>query len=138
MATRGQRDPGATTHTTSADHPHQAEHSAGELTQITRAMVAIYKEQFGRGPTHAHSHYAGPHAVVCLLEGTLTPVEKSLAALGEVHQLQSLRQLFQAAAQDQFRTAVEEITGRSVVSFLSANDVRSDVASEMFVFAPST
>ncbi|HEV7564668.1 MAG TPA: Na-translocating system protein MpsC family protein [Microbacteriaceae bacterium] len=95
MATRGQRDPGCTT---SADHPYPAEHHAGELTQITRAIVVIYKERFGCGPNFAHSDYAGRNAIVCLLEGTLTPVEKRLVAIGEIQQLQNLRQLFQAAA----------------------------------------
>jgi len=107
-----------------------------ELTRITRVMISIYKHQFGRGPNFAHSYYAGPDAIVCILEGTLTPVEKTLAAIGEIQQLQNLRQLFQAAAEGEFRSGVEEITGRRVVSFLSANDVRTDVASEMFVFAP--
>jgi uncharacterized protein YbcI len=134
MATHGQD--GDQTAGTVPDEPHPAEHSSGELTQITRAMVSIYKHQFGRGPNFAHSYYAGSNAIVCLLEGTLTPVEKSLAAMGEIQQLQNLRQLFQAAAEDEFRAAVEEITGRDVVSFLSANDIKSDIASEMFVFAP--
>ena len=65
---------------------------AGQLTQVTRAIVSIYKEQFGRGPNHARSHYAGPDSIVCYLEETLTPVERSLVALGELHRLQDLRQ----------------------------------------------
>jgi uncharacterized protein YbcI len=136
MAAHGHHDTGATAGTTGPDDSHPLAHGAGELTQITRAMVSIYKHQFGRGPNFAHSYYAGPNAIVCLLEGTLTPVEKSLVAIGEVQQLQNLRQLFQAAAEDEFRAAVEEITGRQTTAFLSANDVRNDVASEMFVFAP--
>jgi uncharacterized protein YbcI len=112
------------------------ERQAGELTQITRAIMAIYKEQFGRGPRHAHSHYAGPNTIICVLEGTLTPVEQSLVQLGEVRELQNLRQLFQAAAETSFRESVEAITGRTTVSFMSGNDVVNDVASEIFVFAP--
>ena len=119
-----------------AENAVAPESQPGELTRVTRAMISIYKHQFGRGPNFAHSYYAGPNAIVCLLEGTLTPVEKSLAAIGEVQQLQNLRQLFQAAAEHEFRAAVEEITGRQTTAFLSANDVRNDVASEMFVFAP--
>ena len=110
--------------------------AAGQLTQVTRAIVAIYKDQFGRGPNHARSHYAGPDSIVCYLEETLTPVERSLVTLGELHRLQDLRQLFQYAAEDAFRSAVEEITGRTVVSFMSGNDVTNDVASEIFIFAP--
>jgi uncharacterized protein YbcI len=105
----------------------------GQLSRITRAMVAIYKEHFGRGPMHAHSHYAGGDIVICILEGTLTPVERSIANLGEQQRLQDLRQLFQSATEPTFRAVVEEITGRRVVSFMSGNDVQTDVASEIFV-----
>ena len=30
-----------------------------ELQEVTNAMVRIYKEQFGRGPTKARTNYAG-------------------------------------------------------------------------------
>jgi uncharacterized protein YbcI len=109
----------------------------GQLTQITRAMVAIYKDHFGRGPVHARTHYAGPNVVICVLEGTLTPVEQSLAKLGEKQRLQDLRQLFHSATEQTFRAVVEEITGRRVVSFMGGNDVRNDVASEIFVLEPT-
>jgi uncharacterized protein YbcI len=109
---------------------------AGELTQITRAIVAIYKDQFGRGPRHAHSHYAGPNTIICVLEGTLTPVELTLTQMGKIRELQNLRQLFQAAAEITFRESIEAITGRTTISFMSGNDVANDVASEIFVFAP--
>jgi uncharacterized protein YbcI len=78
----------------------------GQLTQITRAMVAIYKEQFGRGPRHAHSHYSGPNAVVCFLEGTLTPLERKLAEEGEHQRLREIRLWFQYSAEASFRGAV--------------------------------
>jgi uncharacterized protein YbcI len=112
------------------------ETEASELTLITRAMIKIYKEHFGRGPKNAHSHYAGQNTIICVLEGTLTPVEKSLVELGELRDLQNLRQLFQAATEPTFRSVVEEITGRQTVGFMSGNDNPNDLASEIFVLAP--
>lgn len=94
--------------------------------------MGVYKAQFGRGPVTAHTHFAGPDVVVCILEGTLTPIERALVDLGQERQLQDIRQLFQSAAEQQFRDIIEEITGRAVVSFMSGNDVRNDVASEIF------
>jgi uncharacterized protein YbcI len=114
-----------------SEEPTRAQ-PASELTQITRAIVGIYKAQLGRGPVVAHTHYAGSDIVVCILEGTLTPIERTLVDLGQERQLQDIRQLFQAAAELQFRAVVEDITGRTVISFMSANDVRNDVASEIF------
>jgi uncharacterized protein YbcI len=109
----------------------------GQLTQITRAMVAIYKEQFGRGPRHAHSHYSGPNAVVCFLEGTLTPLERKLAEQGEHDRLREIRLWFQYSAEASFRGAVEVATGRKVVGFISGIDTGADISIETFVLDPA-
>jgi uncharacterized protein YbcI len=105
----------------------------GQLTQITRAMVAIYKDQFGRGPTHARSHYAGPDIIICALEDTLTPIERTLVSIGEHQRLRDIRMLFQHTAEEQFRGAVEQITSRKVTAFTSGFDTIADVATETFV-----
>jgi uncharacterized protein YbcI len=109
-----------------------------QLTQVTRAMVAIYKEQFGRGPRSAHSHYAGSDSIVCFLEGSLTPVEQTLAVIGEEQRLRDIRGLFQHAAEDTFRSAIEAITGRRVVAFISGIDTKVDISSEIFLLEPSS
>jgi uncharacterized protein YbcI len=111
-------------------------HRASQLLQVSRAMVRIYKEQFGRGPERVRSHYAGPDAIVCFLENTLTPVERSLDALGEKQRLRDMRMLFQYAAENEFRSAIEQITGRKVIAFVSGIDTTADVASELFTFQP--
>jgi uncharacterized protein YbcI len=103
------------------------------LAQVSRAMVRIYKEQFGRGPESARSHYAGPDTIVCLLTESLSPVEISMRDMGEAQRLRDIRMLFQYATEDRFRGAVEEITGREVLSFISGVDVERDVACELFV-----
>jgi uncharacterized protein YbcI len=112
------------------------ERVTSQLMQVSRAMVRIYKEQFGRGPERVRSHYAGPDAIVCFLEQTLTPVERTLAAIGEQQRLRDMRMLFQYAAEAEFRGAIEEITGRRVSAFVSGIDVDADVASELFTFEP--
>jgi hypothetical protein len=45
--------------------------------------------------------------------------------------------LFQYTAESAFRGAVEEITGRRVVAFTSGFDTNADVATEVFLLAPS-
>jgi uncharacterized protein YbcI len=112
------------------------ERAAWQLKEISRAMTQIYKEQFGRGPEHVRSHFAGPDAVVCFLENTLTPVERSLTTLAEHARLRDMRMLFQYAAEQEFRGAVEQVTGRKVTAFVSGIDVEADVASELFILAP--
>src|SRR5918992_599400 len=108
-----------------------------ELSELSNAMVRIYKEQFGRGPTKARSVYAGPDAVLCTLENSFTPAEESLARMGEHHRLRDTRMFFQYATEKEFIETVEQITGRKVRAFVSGVDVEHDLSSEVFYLEPS-
>src|SRR4051795_3391885 len=74
---------------------------------VSNAMVKLYKEQFGRGPTKARTHFAGPDTIVATLQDSLTPAERNLAALGENQRLRDVRMFFQYATEHEFRAAVE-------------------------------
>ncbi|MFZ1995636.1 MAG: Na-translocating system protein MpsC family protein, partial [Solirubrobacteraceae bacterium] len=104
----------------------------------SRAMVQIYKDQFGRGPTKVRSSYAGPDTLVCILEHTFTPAERNLQAMGEHQRLRDIRLLFQYAEEARFTEPVERITGRQVMAFISGIDTNADIACEMFVLHPET
>ena len=108
-----------------------------ELAELSNAMVRIYKEQFGRGPTKARSVYAGPDAVLCTLENSFTPAEQTLVRMGEHQRMRDTRMFFQYATEDEFRGTVEQITGRKVTAFVSGVDVERDVSSELFYLEPS-
>ncbi len=103
---------------------------------VSNAMVRIYKEQFGRGPTKARTNFAGPDTVVATLEDSLTPAERNLARLGEHQRLRDMRMFFQHASEEQFCAAVEEITGRKVWAFVSGIDTSKDVSTEVFYLEP--
>lgn len=100
--------------------------------EISREMVRLYKELFGRGPTKARTEFAGPDIVVCSLENSFTPAERSLAEMGEHQRLRDTRMYFQAATADKFREIVERLTGRKVRAFVSGLDAGKDVCSEVF------
>lgn len=104
--------------------------------EISREMVRLYKEQFGRGPTKARTEFAGSDIVICTLEHSLTPAEQSLVAMGEHQRLRDTRMYFQHATEHQFRDAVERITGRPVRAFVSGIDTCVDVSSEVFHLGP--
>jgi uncharacterized protein YbcI len=100
--------------------------------EISREMVRLYKEQFGRGPTKARTEFAGPDIVVCTLEHSLTPAEQRLVEMGEHQRLRDTRMYFQHATENQFRDAIERLTGRPVRAFVSGIDTCVDVSSEVF------
>jgi uncharacterized protein YbcI len=108
-----------------------------ELAELSRAMVRLYKERFGRGPTKAHSAYATPDLLICTLEDSLTPAERALAELGEHQRLRDIRTFFQHASEEAFVGTVEQITGRSVRAFVSGIDTDHDVSSEVFYLEPA-
>src|SRR3954452_22882866 len=100
--------------------------------EISREMVRLYKELFGRGPTRARTEFAGPDIVICSLENTFTPAERSLAEMGEHQRLRDTRMYFQSATSSKFREIVERLTGRKVRAFISGLDASVDVCSEIF------
>jgi uncharacterized protein YbcI len=107
-----------------------------ELQDVSNAMVRIYKERFGRGPTKARSGYADPDTLIATLEYTLTPAEATMAELGEHQRLEETRLFFQRATRNEFVQVVEQITGRTVRAFVSGMDSQVDVASEVFYLVP--
>jgi uncharacterized protein YbcI len=71
------------------------------------------------------------------LENSLTPAERNMAAMGEHQRLRDVRLLFQHATEDQFREAIEGITGRKVRGFVSGMDTRQDIGTEVFYLEPA-
>lgn len=108
--------------------PHES-----PLQAISNAMAQIYKAQFGRGPTKVKTYFAGPDALVCVLEDTQSPAERRLVDMGEHQRLRDVRLSFQYATEDEIREPVERVTGRRVRAFISGVDVRADASAEIFL-----
>jgi uncharacterized protein YbcI len=120
---------------TDAAHVDGAEGQSIQLA-VSNAMVKLYKEQFGRGPTKAKTHFAGPDVLITTLQDSLTPAERNLVAMGEHQRLRDTRMFFQHASEGTFREAVERLTGRKVWAFVSGIDTEQDVSSEVFYLEP--
>jgi len=100
--------------------------------EISREMVRLYKELFGRGPTRTRTEFAGPDIVICTLENSFTPAERSLAEMGEHQRLRDTRMYFQSATHDRFTEIIERLTRRTVRAFISGVDTSQDVCAEVF------
>jgi uncharacterized protein YbcI len=106
------------------------------LQDVSNAMVALHKEQFGRGPTKAQSHMAGADALLCVMEDALLPAERTMVEMGEQQRVRESRMFFQVATADEFVATVEAITARTVRAFASSTDPDRGVVMENFVFEP--
>jgi uncharacterized protein YbcI len=106
----------------------QASHASAIGTAITR----LHRQHYGRGATTTRTVFNHNH-VVCFLEDIYTPVERTLIDAGEHDAVKHTRQVFQMAMQQQFSEAVEKITGRKVIQFMSQVCFDPDMAAEIFV-----
>jgi uncharacterized protein YbcI len=109
-----------------------------ELTEaISSAMVELYASTYGHARTSATT-YINDDVVVCILKNILTDEESRLLANGGDVRVTNGRVAFQSETEDVFSAAVERITQRKVVAFMSANQTQPGIASELFFLEPET
>jgi uncharacterized protein YbcI len=107
--------------------------AGGELNAaITKALVKIHGSHLGRGPANASTFYHD-NVLVTLMHDVLNQAEKVLGQNGQHTSAIDWRETLQTALEPDFRAAVERITGRTVIAFISANHLDPDVAAEMFI-----
>jgi uncharacterized protein YbcI len=107
------------------------------LSQVSNAMVRVFKQQFGRGPTSARAYWMGSDGITVVLENTLTPAERNLVEMGEHQRLRDMRLFFQYSSVPDIVGPVELATGRKVRAFTSGTDTKVDGLSvETFMLHP--
>lgn len=67
------------------------------------------------------------------MHDVMTHAEKALAQNEHEEAVNHMRHLFQTAMEADYKSAVERLTGRTVVAFVSGNNTSLDIASELFV-----
>src|SRR3712207_2148792 len=102
---------------------------------ISQAISRIHAEYYGKGATRAKT-FGYENLVVCILRDVLTVVEHTLVEQDRAKAVRDVRHTFQLAMRDRFISAVEDLTGRRVESFLSQIDPERDLAVEVFVLEP--
>ena len=105
----------------------------GELAlAISTAVVRELASTTGRGPMSAKTTF-GDNAVFVVLQDTLTRGERNLVDAGESDAVLRLRRLWQNVMRGSCSRAIEDLTGRKVVGFMSDNHIDPDIAVEVFI-----
>jgi uncharacterized protein YbcI len=107
-----------------------------QAVAVGNAITRMHREHYGRGATTTRTIYQRNH-VVAFLEDIYTPVERTLIDAGNQQTVKDTRQAFQMAMGPAFAAAVEEITGRKVIAFMSQVHFEPDMAAEIFVLEPN-
>lgn len=118
--------------------PHRSIPTGGRLhAAISNAVIRVVAEYTGRGPTRARTILNGDWVMV-VLEDALTKGERKLAETGRGAFVVETRRTFQSAMREDLSTAIEDLTGRRVIAFLSDNHVDPDVGLEAMLLAPDS
>lgn len=120
----------------SFDPESQATQERGAVAaKISREIVQLHAELYGRGPTKAKTYVSGDH-VLSLLEDIFTRAERTLVSAGHQKEVSATRSAFQDAVAEQFRAIVENATGRRVRAFMSMVHIEPEVSAELFLLEP--
>jgi uncharacterized protein YbcI len=102
---------------------------------ISNALVRIVHEYTGRGPTRARTSIRDD-VVVVVLQETMLKAERSLIEDDKAELVAQMRRSFQQTMRGDMSAAVEQLTGREVIAFLSDSHLKPDYSVEVFVLAP--
>ena len=102
------------------------------MAEISTTIVGILRDHYGRGPMKAKT-YALDDIIVCVMRGSgFTPLEKTIMDSGEPDRVVAMREDFQRVMADRYKDAIERLTGRKVMAFLSQAHVEPDITMEIF------
>lgn len=118
---------------TADGHARTRERPDGRLNAaISNAVVGIFRDYLGRGPTKARTSIRD-NVVLVVLEETLTKAEKVLVDQGQAEAMMQMRRALQETMRETLTDAVTQFTARKVVAFMSDNHPDPDYAAEIFV-----
>jgi uncharacterized protein YbcI len=117
------------------EHAHSPDetHVGEQLAAVTNGIVKLFSGYYGRGPTKAKSYLLDDRILVCVLEETMTRVEKTLVDNGHGDKVREVRLTFQEAMAHEFKQTVRECMGREVVAYHSQLTLDPDYGFEFFV-----
>jgi uncharacterized protein YbcI len=107
------------------------------LAAVTAAMVAFHKRYHHRAPVTAKTILLDDELLVCVLAGIYTDVEKTMIELQRSGMVHETRSAFQNAMGDKLIGAVERLSGRQVMLFMSDHHVGPDIEVELFMLTPA-
>jgi uncharacterized protein YbcI len=101
-------------------------------TEISNAVVQVFREYLGRGPTKART-FISDDMITVVCRDTMTKAERRLHERGEIDTVRHIRRKYQDAMREDLIAVVEGLTGRKVTAFLSDNHMDPDIAVEVFM-----
>ena len=123
--------------TGSAHAPDAAHEGEGPLLEeMSRRIVQLHKESYGKGPTKARAHW-DDDVITVILRGGFTRDEETLREAGRGEAVLEHRMHFHEAMRGRFKDELEQLTGRAVIGVMSGVQVEQpEMAAQVFVLEP--
>jgi uncharacterized protein YbcI len=106
------------------------------LAAVTKTMVTFHERYHHRKPVTAKTMLLGGELLICVLGGVYTDVEKTMIELQRAPVVHETRSAFQNAMEYRFVAAIERLSGRKVLTFMSDHHVGPDIEIELFMLTP--
>jgi uncharacterized protein YbcI len=103
------------------------------LTAVTKEMVAMHERYHHRVPASAKTQLLEDDLLAVVMGGVYSDVEKTMIELQRSTLVQETRSAFQETMQPRFIDAIERLSGREVLAFISNSHVGPDLEIELFV-----
>ncbi|MGI8712483.1 MAG: Na-translocating system protein MpsC family protein [Solirubrobacteraceae bacterium] len=114
------------------EHIHVEQSVSAKISNLVVGMLHSYT---GRGPTKAWTSI-DDDLVSVVLRDTLSKGEQSLVSDSQAQLVLQMRHAYQQTMREDLIAGVQELTGRTVIAFLSANHLEPDIAIESFILEP--
>jgi uncharacterized protein YbcI len=102
------------------------------LSEISKRIVHILRERYGRGPMKAKTYALDDIIVVVLRAGGFTAAEQTMIDSGEPERVVAMREDFQRVMAQDYKDTIEQLTNRKVLAFLSNAHVEPELTLEVF------
>ena len=106
------------------------------LAAVTDSMVAFHQRYHHRKPVSAKTLLLGDELLVCVLGGVYTDIEKTMIELQRAPTVKETRSAFQNAMEHRLIAAIERLSGREELRFMSDHHVGPDIEIELFMLTP--
>ncbi len=108
----------------------------GQLAAVSNALVGLHRRYYGRGATKARAYQVTADLLLVELRDAYLTVERTLIDRGQTNMVRQTRLTFQQAMYREFVTAIEQITGRKVASYVSESITSPEAILEIFYLEP--
>jgi uncharacterized protein YbcI len=110
----------------------QEQEALSPQARVSQVIVRTMKDLYGRGPTHAKTFICDEY-VFCVMSGGMTRDEETMIRGGEHDAVRDYRLKFQAVIAPEIVRRVEDVLGRTVVTYHSQVLFDPDRLVEIFV-----